>query len=178
MVFGCVVVSLALFGASCRKPEAPAVETPPPAEAPPLVRDTDANAYEQYRSGVVQLGVATSSLSEAREATNRLLQTASGEAREGVREALDALDSAGDRLSEVEQDVPSEERFRADFAYYDDRRLSLIEKANDSLEEARQAAGNLRSLGYDDAADLADVAADDVSKAVEGLGGTPDEPSA
>jgi ABC-type transporter Mla subunit MlaD len=49
------------------------------------------------------------------------------------------LDDAGGTLSDFADDPPTFEKFKADFAAQDDRRLKAISAANDSLEALQDA---------------------------------------
>ncbi|HVL40294.1 MAG TPA: hypothetical protein VM328_12965 [Fimbriimonadaceae bacterium] len=61
--------------------------------------------------------------------------------------------------------------------------MKAIEAANDALHETREAAGILRSLadegvdGAAQAAELADLAANDLQSAIDALGGQVEDPA-
>ena len=153
-------------------------EDPPAANQPPASPE-DA-LYQQLRAGAFQLGAAQDSLAEALRAVQDL--NVGPAARQAQQDAEALLDSAGASLGDF-LEPPARGKIAEEFAAHDEMRVKAIEAANDALHETREAAGILRSLadegvdGAAQAAELADLAANDLQSAIDALGGQVEDPA-
>ena len=144
MRVGLLIVGLIAVSACNRSPEASAAGTNGGGavvhdKAPEVV------VFEQLRSGIYQLDVATDAMERA---TNRLRPFAAGkpeETRGALQAVVDYLDSAAGTVVEL-NDVPTQEEVRADFKTFDERRLQAIEEAEDARRDVEQAASVMDDL--------------------------------
>lgn len=147
--------------------------------------------YEQLRSGAFQLNAATSSIEEtlaaAKAAVRKLPKNS--DAREGMLDVVDYIDSAGSGIGDFSEDPPSKEEVSKDFGTFDEKRLKAVSAASDALRDLREALGVLETMAEDASApvvktvlgvrSLLAVSIDDLWSAIEALGGQPegtDEP--
>jgi hypothetical protein len=164
VLVGCLL-AFALIG--CSRGNAAAAQDPP-------LRSANATPYEKARSGLYQINAALDSI-EVALAGAKAMPTASLDERESLMEVQEYLDSAGAGLAE-ESAVPVDKA--ADPSILELRRNKLIEVANDSLHDLREARGIVDSLAEGNLTGplepigvKIDVAMDDLRGALEGLGG-------
>lgn len=162
-------VLIALIG--CGKQAAPVAAAPP-----------EAQAYENYRSGLFSLQAAQESLAEALSASQQQMNgVAQGsEVHAGLEDIVYSVDSAGNTISDHVSEPPTEADFNGNFGRYDDARLKAIEALNDALQDLRAANGVAREMasriagmqgGLQNLADLMDVAEEDLLTSLRSFGG-------
>lgn len=165
VLFTCLL-ALALCG--CSRGDAATAQNPPELSANPT-------PYEKGRSGLFQINAALDSI-EVALAEAKAMPTYNIDQRESLAEVQEYLDSAGAGLAE-ESAMPIDRA--AQPAQLEVRRKKLVEIANDSLHDLREARGIVDSLAEGDTATgplepiglKIDVAMDDLRGALEALGG-------
>lgn len=139
--------------------------------------------YEQLRSGSFQIDTSVSAIQESLDALRSIVGEQAGETREDLERVVAMLDSAGATLGEFGES-PSLDEVKRDFSTQDERRLSMIEAANDAIEDLRTSKGVLADMVASDppakekqaletAASAVEAACETVEEAVRSLGGTP-----
>lgn len=134
--------------------------------------------FEQLRSGAFQLDAATESISEALVHAKDALGGTSGQAKEGLQDILDYLDSAGAGIADYAVEPQSADEIRKKYKEFEDQRRKSVQAINDAIRDLEEARGIAASLEEDQPnysgkglSGLIDVAIDDLKGAVEALGG-------
>jgi len=164
VLFGCLL-ALSVWG--CSRGDAATAQKPPELSANPT-------PYEKARSGLFQISAALDSI-EVALAEAKAMPTSSIDQRTSLAEVQDYLDSAGAGLAEESAALVDK---TAEHAQLEIRRKKLIEIANDSLHDLREARGIVDSLAEGDSPGplepiglKIDVAMDDLRGALEAMGG-------
>jgi hypothetical protein len=145
-----LAVIAAMLVAGCGKP----AETPPadtraraagtsPAESPGSAEQV---VFDQLSGGAFQASAALDLIETARNGLVELLGVAKSPIREGLEDARDLIDSAGQTLADEIEKPDNVETVKNDFAAFDERRLKAIEAANDARHELEEALGIVQSL--------------------------------
>lgn len=140
--------------------------------------------YEKLRSGDFQLGAASETIQGAYEHALRLRDRApkKTDLRAALEDLVDYLDSAGASVSDYEDVPESLQVVEKELKKYEDQVKAMIELAGNArrdLDEAQEIADSLRlaaeGTAKDEFQELFDeitLAIEDVSGAVEALGGS------
>lgn len=146
--------------------------------------DVETKLYEQCRAGSVQLAGVEGRIEEALRQTEAVASGAGKELAQGLKEATELLDSAGSSIGDYSEEPPPLAEFKKALLEHDERRLKAIEAANDALVDLQSASGVL--AGLEDSGpkardvrrllDLIASAIDDLSEAIETMGGKVEAP--
>ncbi|HRI44220.1 MAG TPA: hypothetical protein PLL78_12470 [Fimbriimonadaceae bacterium] len=141
--------------------------------------------YELCRAGTVQMNGAADSIEETLQTAKSVLPIATGDAVQGIKEAIELIDGAGAGIADYTAPIPGMDRFPEVAAEQDERRLKAIQAGNDAIRDLKEAAGILESLvqstaatlrkGIGEVIELVDVCVRDLYDAVEALGGRVEE---
>jgi hypothetical protein len=173
----------AVTASNPRQPVAQAPKSDAAREADP--ENPDQALYEMCRAGTVQMNGAADSIEETLQTAKKVLPIATGEAAQGLQEAIDLIDGAGAGIADYTAPIPGPDRFPEVAAEQDERRLKAIQAGNDAIRDLKEAAGILESLtastkdslrkGVGEVLELVDVSVRDLYDAVEALGGRVEE---
>ncbi len=178
----CLVIALlAIMGFGCgRSPAVNASASPPPKVTAPPATDEKA-LYEGVRSGYFQLSGVQATLEQAVGEVTGLSTKGDANLASVVTDLREALDSAGAGIADYTDEPPPFAEFSKDFAAQDEKRIRAIDAANDALHELEDASGLVSDLlgeskyaknaSLGDLADVIQLAIDDLTEAINSLGG-------
>lgn len=143
------------------------------AEVAPKSNTPILSPYEQYRSGIVQIGGAAELLAECIPKIKSMKTKLSKKVHEDVDVLMDQIDAAGTCLADFEEEPASQQEFDKT----PQLKAKLIDAANDAIHELEGVPEILESIDNDPEADLnsigdiVDEAIQDLEEAVETMGG-------
>jgi len=181
-----LVVVLAGCGSKTKPEEqsAPPTDTLKPSAAP---SDPNEALHEQLSSGLFQLSATLDSIQSALKEAKDLQRDAKGALKEGLVDVVDHLDSCGATLADHNEDPPTVEEIKKNFAPLDDKRLKTIDDVNDTLSDLKESKGMVSGLTGDTdeleervtrLAALIDQAMEDARGTLQALGGQEQLPTA
>ncbi len=141
LVLGLICLGCSSGGASVAEPTPSKVLKK---ASPPT--DPDRALYEQIRSGIYQINAAMDAIEETRKTAKKMAGRELGETQSTLNAIAKILDTVGENLSEFASDPPEFDKFKADFAAQDERRLKAITVANESLGDLYDAQDLVEKL--------------------------------